>query len=269
MKADFHTHTDFSSDGEYSPEEIIEAAIEKGLKTICITDHHDIDFPKYISATGFQLDFDAYFEKLKKLQEFYKEKIDIRIGVELGLQPHLSEECKAVVEKYPFDFVIGSIHIIDGKDPYYKEFFENITDEEGYRRTFEVTLETIQNVSSYDVLGHLDYVVRYGIHKDRDYSYAKYADLIDEILRLLIANGKGLEVNTGGWKNGLAFPNPHSDVVKRYKELGGEIITVGSDGHRPIHIGYDFHRIGAYLRECGFKFYTEFRKRQPVFMELP
>lgn len=268
MRSDFHMHTNFSTDSDSTPEQMIEGAIQKGLQTICITDHQDVDFPKSIMPEGFQIDFDKYFETFRKLQRKYQNQIEVLIGVELGLQPHLGNVYKELAETYPFDFVIGSIHILDGMDPYFKEYFEDKTDEEAYRRAFEITLENIKNISDYDVLGHLDYVVRYGKNQDRDYSYLKYADYIDEILKYLIAHGKGLEINTAGFKYGLSFAHPHTDVLKRYRELGGEIITIGSDGHKPEHIAYDFHRVSDILKACGFKNYTEFKQRKPIFRQL-
>ena len=269
MRSDFHMHTNFSTDSDSTPEQMIEGAIQKGLQTICITDHQDVDFPKSIMPAGFRVDFEKYFETLRKLQVKYQNQIEILIGVELGLQPHLGKVYKELVENYPFDFIIGSVHILDGMDPYFKEYFEDKTDEEGYRRAFEITLENIKNISDYDVLGHLDYVVRYGKEQDRAYSYSKYADYIDEILKHLIAHGKGLEMNTAGFKYGLSFAHPHTDVLKRYRELGGEIITIGSDGHKPEHIAYDFHKVSDILKACGFKNYTEFRHRKPIFRQLP
>ena len=114
----------------------------------------------------------------------------------------------------------------------------------------------------------MDYIVRYGTHGEASYSYAKYADYIDAILKYLIEHGKGLELNTGGWKYGLSFAHPHQDVLKRYKELGGEILTIGSDAHKPEHVAYDFDRVKAYLEACGFKYYTEFRNRIPKFCAI-
>lgn len=265
MKADFHMHTAFSTDSESSPEEMIEEAIRRGLQTICITDHFDLDF----TEPGFLVDFDTYFPALRNLQEKYRAYIDVRIGAEFGLQPHLSDAFREIAGKYPFDFIIGSLHVIDGMDPYRRKYFEGKTDEEAYRRAFECTIENIRAIADYDVLGHIDYVVRYGKHQAREYSYAKYADYLDEILRHLIENGKGLELNTAGWKYGLDFAHPHQDVLKRYKELGGEIITIGSDGHKPEHVAYDFHKVKDYLQACGIKYYTEFRQRKPYFCAIP
>lgn len=259
-------HTDFSTDANSTPREMVEGAIAKGLKTICITDHMDKDYSE--DPAEFVFDADAYFDTLKALKEEYRGKIDVRIGVELGLQPHLGAFYKELVNQYPFDFVIGSVHLVKGEDPYYKKFFDHRTDEEGYRLTFAETLNCLKATDDFDSLGHLDYVVRYGVRQAEDYSYQKYADEIDGILRRLIDSGKGLEVNTAGLKYGLGFAHPHPDVLKRYRELGGELITIGSDGHKPEHIAYDFQKALELLKACGFKYYTEFRERTPIFCQL-
>ena len=117
-------------------------------------------------------------------------------------------------------------------------------------------------------IGHLDYVVRYGKSREKEYSYTDYADIIDEILKLLIEKEKGLEVNSAGLKYGLPFAHPHPDVLNHYRELGGEIITIGADAHKPEHIAYDFAKAEEILKSCGFKYYTEFFEQKPVFKQL-
>ena len=126
----------------------------------------------------------------------------------------------------------------------------------------------IKKFKNFDVYGHLDYVVRYGPNRDADYTYAKYRDLLDSILKLLIEEGKGIEINTGGLKKGLRDLHPCTDIVKRYKELGGEIITIGSDAHDTANLAYGFDRAEALLKECGFKRFCTFEKLQPVWHEL-
>ena len=116
-------------------------------------------------------------------------------------------------------------------------------------------LEKIKNAQSdvdFDVYGHLDYVVRYGPNKNQFYSYQKYAEVIDEILRTLIQKGKGIELNTAGFKYGLGHAHPTLDILKRYKELGGEILTIGSDGHTPEQIAWEFDIVPSLLKEAGF-----------------
>lgn len=263
MKADFHMHTEFSTDAEINPERMIQGAIEKGLQTICITDHMDIDFSD--DPDEFTFDTKQYLDALKPLQEKYKSVIDVRIGVETGLQPHLGSVLHNYVNKYPFDFVIGSVHLVGGEDPYSGSVFKKQTDAEAYGQAFEETLANVRKNNDFDVLGHLDYVVRYGKYQAREYSYYKHADVIDEILKYLISHGKGIELNTAGLKYGLGFAHPHPEILKRYRELGGEIITVGSDAHKPEHIAYDFGEAEKILKQCGFKYYTWFKERKPIF----
>ena len=164
--------------------------------------------------------------------------------------------------------MIGSVHLIHGQDPYYRTFFEGRSDEEAYQEAFQVTIENLKKVNSFDSLGHLDYVVRYGTHQAEEYSYKKYAEEIDEILEILIAQGKGLEMNMAGMKYGLGFPNPHPDVIRRYKELGGEIVTIGADAHRPEHIAFDYEQAREILISCGFSYYAEFKGRKPIFKRI-
>jgi len=267
ITADFHMHTDFSGDSETAPQDMVLGAIAKGLKTICFTDHYDKDI--YYDGAEEVLDIPRYFETMRTLRDYYKSKIDVRIGIEIGLQPHLGGFYNQLCRSWPFDFVIGSVHAIQRQDLYdNKAFFTKHGDEEGYRIIFLEMLEDIRATDGLDVLGHIDYMVRYGSHKAREYSYRKFAGEIDEILRYLIENGKGIELNMSGFKYGLGFCHPHPDILKRYRELGGEIITIGADGHRPDHIAYDYYRVTEILEACGFTYYTEFKERKPIFKSL-
>ena len=248
-----------------------EWAVERGLYSVCITDHMDADYPPddEMGESAFRLDTENYFPFLLKKKKEYEERIQVRIGIELGLQKHLGTRYETLIEKYPFDFVIGSMHLVCGEDPYTGKVFEELGDAQVYRRMFCETLECIRKIKCFDVLGHLDYVVRYGKHQAEAYSYEKFSDEIDMILRELISSGKGLELNMAGIKYGLGFAHPHPSVLRRYKELGGEIITVGSDAHKAEHIGYEFEIAGELLKSCGFRYYTEFENRKAVFRRIP
>ena len=271
IQGDFHMHTQFSSDSETPVRAMLDSAVEKGLKTVCITDHIDKDYPETpdFGKDAFLFDVSEYFRELEKLRDEYRGKLDVRIGVEIGLQPHLGEYYRTFVDRYPFDFVIGSMHVIHGQDPYYREMFRERSDEEVYREAFQATLEDLEHVEDFDVLGHLDYVVRYGLKQGEEYSYRKFADEIDAILEKVIRMGKGIEMNMGGLKYGLGFCNPHTDVIKRYRELGGEIITVGADAHKPEHVAFEFGKAEDILRSCGFRHYAEFKDRRPIFRDIP
>ena len=184
------------------------------------------------------------------------------------MQPHLAAKHQKLISRYDFDFVIGSSHVIHGKDPYYSRFFEGKTEQQAYQEYFESILENLAVFDNFDVYGHIDYVVRYGPNRNLEYSYQKYADVIDAILEKLIDMGKGIEINTGGFKYGLGHPNPTEDIIKRYHELGGEIITIGADAHKPEHVAFDFAKVPDILKAAGFQYFTVFEKRKPAFLPL-
>lgn len=266
MLWDTHMHCRFSGDSAAEPEAMIQAAIEKNLTGICFTDHLDYDYQEEPGL--FLLDIDSYQKEILKLQETYQAILPVRFGIEVGLQPHIVSKNRAVTASHPFDFVIGSSHVVHGTDPYYPNYYEGRSEHEAYREYFESILENLQADADFDVYGHIDYVVRYGPNKNQFYTYEKYAGLIDEILVLIIEKGKGIELNTAGFKYGLGHPNPTEEILHRYRELGGTILTIGADAHKPEHIAYDFQKIPAILKQAGFTHYTVFKNRQPEFIAL-
>jgi histidinol-phosphatase (PHP family) len=268
MYTDSHIHTLFSSDSQTPARMQVERAIELGMESMYITDHQDFDFPEDVYGMSFQFDTDSYFQLIRTLKEEYQERIDIRPGVELGLMPHLKDQLVRYTSRWPFDYVIGSVHLVRRVDPYYPEFYEGRTCAEAYLDYFETTLENIRLHDCFDALGHLDYVVRYGPDAPSGYPSDDFKEIIDEILRLLIQKGISLECNTAGLKYGLGFPHPHENVIRHYVELGGEMVTLGSDGHQPLHVGYAFTQIGDYLKACGIRYQTVFKNRKPEFVPL-
>ena len=265
---DCHMHSSFSADSQAPMEDMIKAASECGLSGICFTEHLDPDYPETPDSIDFSLDIPAYRSKLLSLKEKYRGRLDIRFGIELGLQPHLEADFRKLLLEVPFDFVIGSSHVVHGYDPYYPEYFEGRRESAAYMEYFESVLENTACFSEMDVYGHIDYVVRYGPNKNREYSYGRYQDILDEILRTLISKGVGIELNTGGYHYGLGEPNPCTAIICRYRQLGGEIITIGADAHTPDKIAYSFDKASAVLKECGFEYYTVFRERKPEFIRL-
>lgn len=267
-------HTSFSGDSIEPMENMIETAYLRNLSAICITEHMDIDYPDSAESPGtiFLLDADAYYSKFTKLRDkyltLYNNELEILFGVELGLQPHLASKHTEFIAKYPFDFIIGSEHTTNRKDPYYPSFYEGRTEYESYCEYFEDIVRNLHVFSDFNSLGHLDYVVRYGPNKNKDFTYSKYSDLIDAILRLLIEKGIALEVNSSGYKYGLNNPNPCKEILLRYKELGGELLTIGSDAHDVSRIGADFAKVESLLQECDFKYYCYFKNRKPIFINI-
>lgn len=269
MYWDTHMHSSFSGDSSSTPESMAQAAITKGLSGICFTDHMDYDYPDNPQdPILFEFDPAAYDSAMHKLQHKYAGKLPILYGIELGLQPHLAKKHTQLLQAYPFDFVIGSSHVVHGKDPYYASYYEGRSEEDAYQEYFTSILENIDAFQDFDVYGHIDYVVRYGPNKNTYYSYQKYAQVLDAILKKLIGLGKGIEVNTSGFKYGLSHPNPCEDILKRYRELGGEILTLGADAHQPEHVAYGFDRLAGLLDACGFSYYTVFKNRKAEFVSL-
>lgn len=266
MLWDTHMHSRFSGDSDAPQDAMIQSAKKKQLSGICFTEHLDYDYPDDPSL--FLLDLPACAASVHTLRETWTD-FPVRFGIELGLQPHLSARHAELLTQYPFDFVIGSSHLVCGADPYYPSFWENRSEREGYLAYFESILENIRAFDGFDVYGHLDYIVRYGPNQNRFYRYPDYADIIDAILAELISRGKGIELNTGGFRHGLGHPNPTEEILTRYRELGGEILTVGSDAHAPEQVAFDFEKVPGLLKAAGFSYFTVYRNRKPEFLRLP
>ena len=265
---DCHMHSSFSTDSETPMEDMIQAAISRNLSGICFTEHFDPDYPADPDGLTFDLDIPAYHARLHHLKEKYSQDLQIHFGIEIGLQPHLARQFRQLLEDYPFDFVIGSSHVVHGQDPYYPEFYQGRKVTRCYMEYFESILENLSVFDQMDVYGHLDYIVRYGPGQNASYSYGRFQDILDEILKQLIRRHVGLELNTGGYHYGLGEPNPCSQVIRRYRELGGEIVTIGADAHDPSKVAYGFEKAADLLADCGFTYYTVFCGRKPQFLKL-
>lgn len=268
--ADAHVHSNHSGDCGASMEAQIEKALSLGMKYICFTDHNDFDYPYRDSDKQdmYLLNADSYLYELLQIRSRYEGRIRVLFGLELGLTPETLRKNLLFTKAHEYDFIIASSHLCHGRDPYYADFYEGRSEKEAYREYFESILENIKLFSNFDVYGHLDYVVRYGPNQNREYSYAAHADIIDEILKHLIENEKGIEANTGGFRCGINTTNPCADILRRYRELGGEIITIGSDAHEPAYIGSHFDDTCALLKELGFKYYSVFENRLPEYFKL-
>lgn len=271
LVSDIHLHSSLSGDSDTPMEEMIQAGIQKGLHQMCFTEHLDLDYPNHPEDfVDFSLDDDLYEKRFTEMKAKYKNQIELLFGIELGLQPHLHSAYQELLHRHPFDFVIGSSHTAYGEDPYYgKSFFHDKTEYEAYHLYFESILENLNIFSDLiDTYGHIDYVVRYGPNRNLDYSYEKYQDILDPILHSLIEKKVALEVNTGGLKYGLGHPNPCEEIIQKYYEFGGRLITIGSDAHSPEYLAYEFPGIEKMLKDFGFSHYTIFRQREAFSIPL-
>lgn len=262
-----HVHSFFSSDSDAKVEDLIKEALKRNFSYFYLTDHMDYGFP-ITDGLDFILDIENYDILFESLNTKFGKKIKIRKGIEIGIKPDITDKLEELLKNHSFDFVIGSTHLVNHIDPYQKIYWEGQTEKESIQKYFEMVLKNFKQFNNFDTCAHLDYVVRYSPSKGKQYSYQTHSDIIDEILRCLIQNGKALEINTGGLKYGLPQPNPHSDILKRYRELGGELITIGSDAHNPIHYAYEFPKIETLLKTLGYRYYSVYHQRIPEQLPL-
>lgn len=271
MISDLHVHTYFSSDSTASVEEQIERAIDLGMQHIAITDHHDLDLPPggRTFLLGEDGDTERYLRTMNEAKQTYADRIEVIVGVELGLQEHLGPTLDAYVREHSFDFIIGSTHRFDGRDTEEQSLYVGRSDEESCRLYFEAELENLRVTDAYDIVGHLDFVLRDIPSRNKLFSYELHKDVLDEMLQLVIDEGKGIECNTTTLYRGYGEPGPDVSIIRRYRELGGEIITFGSDAHSAKNIGRAFKEAADIVRDCGFDHYCIYRERKPVFLPLP
>lgn len=262
---DCHVHTNLSHDGISTFKEYIETSIEKNVDEITFTEHWD-DYTG-LDTKLTMLDVSEYRKEYLK----YKDDsiLKTNFGIEIGLQPDIVDKVETMVKQYPFDFVIGSSHITCKKDMAMdKSFFSGLSRKEAYLKYFEEVFENIKLYNEFDVYGHIDYVVRYGGYSKKKIDYEEFSEVLDEILLLLIKKDKGIEVNTSGLRYNLGNPHPNFDIIRRYKHLGGKIITVGSDTHKADDIANNFSIVFDILEDIGFKEIAFYHNRKPDFYKI-
>lgn len=265
--SDYHMHSSFSFDSEEKMKDMIEGAIQKGLKNICFTEHMDIggpvtdEWPEH----AWEVNVDSYLYDLINTRAGFDGQIEVGFGLELGLQTAAFRENAVCAKSHEFDFIIGSIHFVNGMDTYWPEYFEGRSANAAITEYYKTMLANVRQFNNFDVLGHMDYIVRTLPGGESMYVPSDFTDLTDEILETLIEKEKGIEINTSQLKKGFLQANPCLDLLKRYKELGGEIVTVGSDAHQKEHIAYGFDKAEEFLKEAGFKYYATYKDRMPNF----
>lgn len=261
MFADYHVHTSFSDDSETPMEEMIKKAISIGIDEIAFTEHVD-----YGVKTDLNCAYNAYFELLDKMQEKYKNSLSIKKGIEFGVQSHTVSLFQKDYEKYNFDFVILSNHQINNKEFWTFDFQEGKTQDEFQQAYYEAIYEVMQKYKNYSVLGHLDMIKRYD--KYGNYPDEKILNIVEKIFKLAIEEDKGIEVNTSCFRYGLADLTPSKEILKLYYNLGGKIITIGSDAHEPKYLGDNIKKVKEVLKEIGFKQFCTFDKMKPIYHKL-
>lgn len=259
---DFHMHSRVSFDGHDRGEQMALAAKAVGLKEICFTDHLDYDPLGKMGVLAF--DTAAYNAEYDSLEV---PGLIIRRGMEFGMTADNVAQFKQDLQRRPFDFVLGSIHFVDDLDVYFEEFWAGKSVFQAERRYLETTLECVQLHEDFDVLAHLTYIAKARCHPaPRPVPFAEHRELIDEILRVLARKGKGLEINTSGADRCGDFL-PGAEYVRRFRELGGEIVTIGSDAHTSDRVGQYAGQACEILKDI-FGYVCTFEGRNPVFHKL-
>ncbi|MBZ4665092.1 histidinol-phosphatase HisJ family protein [Mahella sp.] len=263
---DYHIHSNFSTDSNMTMDQACRQSIALGLKEIAFTDHLDIDYPNFDDQ--FMIDFSLYTEQYNAVRVKYAPRLKVIKGIEIGLQPHTLRQSLEIASSYEFDYIIASTHVVDKLDLHNGDFCRGKTKEQAYRRYLEDMYDCIKSFPIFNVLGHIDLIRRYGDYDDKSMKYGDYADILNVILKWLIENGKGIEINTSGFRYNLNSTMPTPEFVRRYKELGGEILTIGSDAHSIDYIAYNFDLAYDIAREAGFKYVTTFEQQQPSFKKI-
>ena len=287
MYADYHIHSEFSDDSREPMENQVRRAIELGLEEICFTEHVDYGIKKDWDEGNIEwrggdgvnysddgkeplanADYPAYFDKLRRMKEEFGGRIRIRQGLEFGIQTITIPQYERLWERYKdeLDFVLLSMHQVDNKEFWNQEFQRGRTQKEYNEAYYQEILGVMRQFKHYSVLAHLDLIVRYD--KNGAYPFREVRELIAEILTQAIADGKGIEVNTSSWHYGLADTQPSRDILCLYRDLGGRIITIGSDGHTTRYLGDHIKEAQKILRETGFTQICTFEHMVPVFHEI-
>lgn len=281
MYADYHLHSEFSDDSRESMDNQIQQAISLGLNEICFTDHvdygikHDWDDPRGIDWRQDSMEplanvnYPEYFAKLLRMRVTYGKAITIRSGLEFGIQSITVDNYKKLYDRYQdqLDFVLFSMHQVNNLEFWTQDFQIGKNQQEYNEEYYREILKTMKLFKNYSVLAHLDLLARYD--KKGIYPFEKVEDLIAEILKQAINDGKGIEVNTSSWHYGLTDTQPSRKTLKLYKDLGGKIITVGSDAHSTKYLADHIKDVYAILKnEIGFEEITTFDHMQPVFHKL-
>ncbi|MDP4087927.1 MAG: histidinol phosphate phosphatase [Bacillota bacterium] len=252
---DTHVHTTFSTDSKMTLEEALRTAEEKGMG-VTLTEHMDLNCR---SEGKFVFDIDKYFSEYERFRG-----PKLLLGIELGLTEEFREENKRIADNNPFDYVIGSIHFLGNYDIYYPEFYDGMSKSEAYREYLLTMKSNICGEKFFDSLGHIDFICRYAPYEDKEIYMEEYGDYVDEVLKALIASNIAMEINTRRLNDRAAVKNLLS-IYMRYKALGGEFVTIGSDAHTPKAIGFNYRSAVEIAERASLKA-VYFRERKMEYM---
>lgn len=277
---DNHNHSEFSFDGKRtSVEKSTLAAADAGLGGVAFTDHCDFFVPamkaEYEQLVPETFDVNAQQAEIDRVQALIdgriggERKFRILKGIEIGMHEDCHGEIRRTLGENSFDQVIASVHYLDGIDPFYGGYYEGKDWKEAYGHYLETIWKEMTWLKDFDIMGHFDYVVRYAPYSSTSLLYRDFSDILDEMFRYLIQEGKALEINTKSYQeyNGRLV-TLDTGVLKRYRELGGEIVSFGSDSHDAHRIGHAIMEHALLLKSLGFRWSAHYESRRLVQLPL-
>lgn len=260
---DAHTHTKFSFDGKSSAVDMAERGKELGLEYMAFTDHFDRDYSHILRYKLVrQLNIEKYVEAVSKMKEQYP---FLALGIECGYS-ELAE--KDYIEKIPYekmDYVINSIHTVDGLDCYTAAYFSKTEKKEAYKNYLLKVLKSVDAKYSFDTVTHIGFVRKNAPYEDAAMPLDEYRDIIEAILKRIIENDKTLEINSNiKYKDFM----PTEEIIRFYYELGGRNVTFASDAHLTARVGDMYNEAASLAKSIGFTHWTVYRERKPVKIEI-
>lgn len=266
---DYHVHTHFSADSHEKIESYIAEASKRGVTEICFTDHYDLDFPEPSQSTGksWEADIGAACQAIQRAAE--TGPISLLCGVEMGmrLEGDIQQRTDAYLSQFSLDFIIASVHFVNGADPWYPEYFDDKTRSEGYRLYLETILACLQRCENWQSVGHIDYPAKNCPYTPRALRYHDAPELLDSLFRYVISQGKCIEIN-GSVLVALGQEKPDLKIYQRYRELGGEYITLGSDAHRVDCLAQDLDEAAQLAQAAGIPYVARFSQQIPNMIRL-
>ena len=267
---DTHNHCQFSFDGKRTTiERSVASAYEKGLGGIAFTDHYDIFVPNVpegddpIPAQNF--DIAGQQKDIDRVQNIYGDSIRLLKGIEIGMNINCRDTVAETMSRHSFDQVIASIHYLEDSDPFYGGYFIGKDWKQAYGTYLETIYEEMVALADFDIIGHYDYVARYAPYPQDSIRYKDFSDIFDQMFRYLIDNGKGLEINTKSCSGTRGRKTVLDEaLLLRYRQMGGEVITLGSDSHDPEKVADGFENQILQLRALGFRWTSHYENRQLV-----
>ncbi len=263
-RTDYHLHTNHSMDSKMTVDTLCQAAIKSGLDEICITDHTEFGHPDPESDKRPVME--NLFADVFVAREKYR-NLRIKVGIEIGDNPRCREEIRTWHAEQPLDFKLLSLHLIDDEDPYFPDFFQDRPQEIFYRRYVESKLESILAwpKDEYDSMAHLGYCSKFAPYPAlrRPLRFHHAPDAFRELFITLAENGKAMEINTSGYEKMGEFI-PDRELITRFKEYGGEFVTIGSDAHTPGRVGENLDLARELARACGFRYLLTYEQRKEI-----